>query len=150
MATEYSVRVDRVGYGDITLIVQANNRIEAESAAIQSAKDAVMMETSSAYDVTTVRELPVEKNYHVTWETDIEASSPEVAAEMALAIHRDAYSMATIFTVTCDGGPEQLIDADIDPAYNKWPVEDWQYYVANGDTKLGYLEWVQHNEESNS
>ena len=29
-----------------------------------------------------------------------------------------------------------------------WPVEDWQYEVANGDTRLGYSEWVDHNLES--
>lgn len=29
-----------------------------------------------------------------------------------------------------------------------YPVEDWQYDVANGDTKLGYVEWVAHNVES--
>jgi hypothetical protein len=23
------------------------------------------------------------------------------------------------------------------------PVRDWQYEVANGDTRLGYWEWVQ-------
>jgi hypothetical protein len=23
----------------------------------------------------------------------------------------------------------------------KYPVEDWQYEVSNGDTRLGYLEW---------
>jgi hypothetical protein len=30
-----------------------------------------------------------------------------------------------------------------------WPKEDWQYDVANGDTKLGYEEWLEHQEESN-
>jgi len=29
-----------------------------------------------------------------------------------------------------------------------YPMEDWQYEVANGDTKLGYAEWVAHNIES--
>jgi len=28
-----------------------------------------------------------------------------------------------------------------------WPVSDWQYDVANGDTKLGYVDWVMHNKE---
>ena len=31
----------------------------------------------------------------------------------------------------------------------KYPIEDWRYEVANGDTKLGYKEWVQHQKESN-
>lgn len=29
-----------------------------------------------------------------------------------------------------------------------YPMEDWKYDVANGDTKLGYEEWVGHNIES--
>jgi hypothetical protein len=29
-----------------------------------------------------------------------------------------------------------------------YSMEDWQYDVANGDTKLGYTEWVAHNVES--
>jgi hypothetical protein len=31
-----------------------------------------------------------------------------------------------------------------------WPKTDWQYDVANNDTKLGYWEWVAHNVESAS
>jgi hypothetical protein len=30
----------------------------------------------------------------------------------------------------------------------KYPKSDWQYEVNNGDTKLGYREWVQHRIES--
>ena len=26
-----------------------------------------------------------------------------------------------------------------------YPIEDWKYDVDNGDTKLGYEEWVEHN-----
>lgn len=33
-----------------------------------------------------------------------------------------------------------------DPIY---PVKDWQYEVANNDTRLGYQEWVKHQKESN-
>ncbi len=29
-----------------------------------------------------------------------------------------------------------------------FPVSDWQYEVANGDTKLGYDEWLEHRIES--
>jgi hypothetical protein len=25
-----------------------------------------------------------------------------------------------------------------------YPIEDWQYQVKNGDTKLSYGEWVEH------
>ena len=28
----------------------------------------------------------------------------------------------------------------------KWPIEEWRDDVARGDTKLGYLEWVRHQE----
>jgi hypothetical protein len=27
-------------------------------------------------------------------------------------------------------------------------MSDWRYDVANGDTKLGYVDWVLHNIES--
>lgn len=29
-----------------------------------------------------------------------------------------------------------------------YPISDWKYDVANGDTRLGYTEWVEHNKES--
>ncbi len=28
-----------------------------------------------------------------------------------------------------------------------YPVEDWQYEVANGDTREGYWKWVEHKIE---
>ncbi len=34
----------------------------------------------------------------------------------------------------------QLSHWDVHPNY---PVEDWQYEVANDDTRLGYWEWVK-------
>lgn len=30
------------------------------------------------------------------------------------------------------------------PDQIKYPIEDWQYQVKNGDTKLSYGEWVEH------
>ncbi len=30
---------------------------------------------------------------------------------------------------------------EMDVKLGEFPVEDWQYEVANGDTRLGYLEW---------
>jgi hypothetical protein len=30
----------------------------------------------------------------------------------------------------------------------KYPFEDWQHDVSNGDTKMGYADWVMHNVES--
>ena len=29
-------------------------------------------------------------------------------------------------------------------------TDDWKYEVANGDTKLGYDEWLQHQKEMQS
>lgn len=29
-----------------------------------------------------------------------------------------------------------------------WPTSDWQYDVANGDTKLGYNNWVLYQKEA--
>lgn len=29
-----------------------------------------------------------------------------------------------------------------------WPRDEWQTDVSNGDTKLGYEDWVRHNVES--
>lgn len=39
------------------------------------------------------------KSYRVRWEIDIEADSPEEAAQEALAIQRDEDSIATVFNV---------------------------------------------------
>lgn len=33
---------------------------------------------------------------------------------------------------------------------NKYPKSDWQYEVANGDTLLGYKEWLEHKAEAES
>ena len=30
----------------------------------------------------------------------------------------------------------------------KYPRKDWQYEVANGDTALGYLEWLDHKRDA--
>lgn len=32
---------------------------------------------------------------------------------------------------------------------NRFPLEDWRYEVANGDTYLGYTEWLEHKIEAN-
>lgn len=31
--------------------------------------------------------------------------------------------------------------------YKVYPIEDWKYEVANGDTKLGLIEWIRHQRE---
>ena len=51
------------------------------------------------------------KNYYVTWTIEIEATSPKVAAELALKIQRDAESIATVFMVSDENGAVARIDA---------------------------------------
>jgi hypothetical protein len=41
--------------------------------------------------------------YRITWEIDIDAESPQEAAERALEIHRDPKSIATVFIVRNEG-----------------------------------------------
>lgn len=38
--------------------------------------------------------------------------------------------------------------ADLDEARARFPVEDWTYEIANGDTRLGYDVWLEHKVES--
>ena len=51
------------------------------------------------------------KNYYLTWSIEIEATSPKVAAEMALEIQRDPESIATVFMVSDENGAVVQIDA---------------------------------------
>lgn len=39
---------------------------------------------------------------------------------------------------------------DLDNEHPEYTLEDWHYDVRNGDTQLGYTEWVLHNIESHS
>ena len=50
--------------------------------------------------------------YHVTWEIDLDAASPQEAAEHALAIQRDPDSAATVFDVTDSTGTTDRIDLE--------------------------------------
>ena len=50
-------------------------------------------------------------NYYVTWSIELEATSPKVAAEMALEIQRDPESVATVFMVSDENGAAVHIDA---------------------------------------
>ena len=49
-------------------------------------------------------------------------------------------SFAAIAKATAEPTPDAFIQ----------PIEDWKYDVANGDTQLGYDDWVRHNIESHS
>ena len=51
------------------------------------------------------------QEYHVKWEIDLRADSPEDAARQALEVHRDLDSIACVFTVTDGAGNETTIDA---------------------------------------
>jgi hypothetical protein len=42
-----------------------------------------------------------------------------------------------------DTQEEAVVEQDEDT----WPVEDWRYEIANGDTLLGYADWVEHQKE---
>lgn len=43
------------------------------------------------------------------------------------------------------------LDIVVDDGENPdYPKADWQHEVANGDTKLGYQDWVFHKEESDA
>lgn len=35
------------------------------------------------------------------------------------------------------------LDSDAQDPESRFPVEDWQYEVANGDTRLGYDAWLE-------
>lgn len=49
--------------------------------------------------------------YLVTWDIELSADSPRKAAEMALEIQRDPYSLAEVFTVDAmDGSNPVFID----------------------------------------
>lgn len=53
------------------------------------------------------------KKYYVQWAIDIEAESPEAAAEEALLVMRDYDSIATVFDVIdYDSGEEVQIDLE--------------------------------------
>lgn len=46
------------------------------------------------------------------------------------------------FEISDDTTPTDTIE-------DKYPRSDWRYEVNNGDTKLGYLEWLAHKIEMN-
>ncbi len=52
-------------------------------------------------------------DYHVTWEIDICAETPEEAAQQALEIQRRPTGWATVFMVN-DGKTETRVDLDDD------------------------------------
>ena len=52
---------------------------------------------------------------------------------------------AAVTRINSDGSMTNIItEWDNDPVYH---VEDWQYEVANGDTRLSYADWVETQKE---
>jgi hypothetical protein len=49
-------------------------------------------------------------DYLVEWSVEIEADDPTEAARMALEMHRDPASIATVFEVTGDDGLPVVVD----------------------------------------
>lgn len=59
--------------------------------------------------------------------------------------------LAAYFDLPWDfGGPPQYLQAKFgeDGEDPKFPRSDWNYEVANGDTKLGYYDWLWHRHEA--
>lgn len=54
-------------------------------------------------------------SYHVSWEIELDAGSPEEAAAEALSVHRDPGSMATVFIVTAEDGTRYTVDMEEPP-----------------------------------
>ena len=48
--------------------------------------------------------------YRVTWTIDLDADSPEDAARLALAIHRNPQSLATVFDVVDPQDRSVMVD----------------------------------------
>ena len=40
------------------------------------------------------------------------------------------------------------MNANKENVEKNYPMSDWRYEVANGDTKLGYAEWLEHRREA--
>ena len=75
--------------------------------------------------------------YLVTWKVDIEADSPQEAARMAVAMHRNPESIANYFTVKNKAtDKEQNIDVDL--------LEDHEGYINTPCEKCGDTETPLH------
>lgn len=46
-----------------------------------------------------------------------------------------------------EASPSQRAGYDYDREHPEYPVSDWRNEVAGGDTKLGYVEWLDHRLE---
>lgn len=71
---------------------------------------------------------------------------PVKASKTAKAHTREIADAVPTSTTDCSVSLGDLTDDDTDTAM--YPRDDWEYEVENGDTNLGYDEWVEHKEES--
>lgn len=62
------------------------------------------------------------REYVVTWTIDLDATSPEAAAERAREIQMDPYNIATFYTVKSRGGVEPFM-VELEPTPQSTPVE---------------------------
>jgi len=48
----------------------------------------------------------------------------------------------------CERSFDSIGEAAENAVETMFPVNDWRHDAQNSDTKLGYIEWVEHNAES--
>jgi len=85
-----------------------------------------------------------------TW-VEIEADSFDEAVNTAVNVNDVPKGEYIDHTFSVDryashSGGEQKSVWDEDAEY---PMKDWRYEVSNGDTVLGYQDWVKHQREAN-
>lgn len=120
-------------------VIEAGSRGEftADSLISEINQELVAMETAVAAAGYTM----MEGEGGFFWETDEEASEDFYAREDAVV---DAFAhLGSDFGLTPDRLEEK--HGVEHPVYTR---EDWRHDVGQGDTKLGYWEWVLHNVES--
>jgi len=79
------------------------------------------------------------REYHVSWEIEVYASSAKEAAKKALAIHRDPTSTATVFDVTPTEGRNagQTKHIDLEKGNSTVAALDKKHFTYEADAK-GY------------
>jgi len=100
---------------------------------------------------------------------DLSALEPQVALSMPSELGFSPVEAVEDFISYMEGGSARNYAYDVDYGYGirftvdmadnpptvrptpariteseHYPASDWQYEVANGDTRLGYIEWLQH------
>ena len=75
------------------------------------------------------------KTYHVSWEIEVDATSPRAAAEQVQGIQRDPASTANVFMVKEFDSEEEAVRIDLD-------VEDDHEIVLKIQKLLDKKEWT--------